>query len=143
MSTSLGHFSPRMRVWLAFLTDWQYQQIVFRLHFVSQWCAGQRQSKEASGKGKRQVIGPQVGRDQWGACARAQLYVHTCVQLIGWVTQRGSRQCQFRALELRRFRKICHIFRAFVALKPLVSLISLLVACSSRLNVDGGVIYSR
>ena len=40
-------------------------------------------------------------------------------------------------LELRRSSKICHIiFQARVPLKPLVSLISRLVACSSRINID-------
>ena len=40
-------------------------------------------------------------------------------------------------LELGRSSKICHIiFQARVALKPLVSLISHLVACSSRISID-------
>ena len=54
---------------------------------------------------------------------------------MGWATQRGPRQCKFVDLERGRFQQNRHIiFQAHVALKLLVSLISSLVAFSSRIN---------
>ena len=56
---------------------------------------------------------------------------------MGWAMRHGPRQCWVLAFECRRFSKICHfIFRALVALKLLVSLMSFLVACSARILED-------
>ena len=77
------------------------------------------------------------GRSQPHRVFRTCIIIYACAQLIdefGHATR--SVTVQFLALERSRFRKIALFFQAHVVLKPLVSLIGRLVACSARISVD-------